>query len=219
MNLSSLFAGRAAFCAATLSLLLAAPFPAQAFAAAADNVGGYSTQVLAQILRVWQQPAGARGTAVVELTVEPSGSLLSCNVLQPSMSPAADAALCAASQNAAPYPYTPFSAQTKVSLAMSYGPGATAQGGAPMQSYADTLRGAVTPHLILPQGLSGSWTTVVELVVEADGSLKESRISHPSGNAQADAAVMAAVLSPGAFPPPPDHTPQRVSLSFTLSAR
>ena len=221
MNLLLLPKGRSVLTATALSLALAAPCPALAYAATADNIGGYSSQVLQQILRVWHQPAGARGTALAELTIEPSGALSSCNVLQPSLSPAADAALCAAAQNAAPYPYPPFGAKAQVSLAMSYGPDAPAgqNTAAPAPSYADSLRDAVTPHLILPQGLSGSWTTVVELLVQADGSLKSSRISHSSGNAEADAAVMAAVLSPGAFPPPPGHTEQRVSLSFTLSAR
>lgn len=221
MPVFSFSARHAALCVACLAATLFLPCRATAFSAAADNVGGYSSQVLNQILRVWHQPAGARGTALAELTIEPSGALSGCNVLQPSLSPAADAALCAAAQNAAPYPYPPFGAQTRVSLAMAYGPdGAAGQNTtAPAPSYADSLRDAVTPHLILPQGLSGSWTTVVELLVQADGSLKSSRISHSSGNAEADAAVMAAVLSPGAFPPPPGHTEQRVSLSFTLSAR
>ena len=219
MNLLLLPKGRSVLTATALSLALAAPCPALAYAATADNIGGYSSQVLQQILRVWHQPAGARGTALAELTIEPSGALSSCNVLQPSLSPAADAALCAAAQNAAPYPYPPFGAKAQVSLAMSYGPDAPAGQAAPAKSYADTLRDAVAPHLILPQGLSGSWTTVVRIDVWADGSVKDCRITAPSGNAQVDAAVMAAVQSPGAITPPPAHMEQSVSLSFTLSAR
>ncbi len=193
---------------------------ASAFSAAADTSGGYSTQVLNQILRVWQQPSGARGMAVVELRIAPSGSLAGCSVLQSSATPAADASLCAAAHNAAPYPYPPFGAESLVSLAVAYGPGdASSAGAAPAPSYAEMLRQAIAPHVIMPNGLSGSWTTVVELDIWADGTMRSCRISHPSGNAEVDAAVMAAVRTPGIIPLPPEHMEQRVSLSFTLSAR
>ena len=60
---------------------------------------------------------------------------------------------------------------------------------------------------------------MVELDIWADGTMRACRISHPSGNADVDAAVMAAVRTPGVIPLPPEHMEQRVSLSFTLSAR
>ncbi len=213
-------AGAAALaCAVALSAGLSLPSRSLAFSAAADTSGGYSTQVLSQILRVWQQPEGARGMALVELKIAPSGSLAGCSVLQSSATPAADASLCAAAHNAAPYPYPPFGAESLVSLAVAYGPGDGKSGAAPVQSYAEMLRQSIAPHVIMPNGLSGSWTTVVELDIWADGTMRSCRISHPSGNADVDAAVMAAVRTPGVIPLPPEHMEQRVSLSFTLSAR
>ena len=208
-------------CAAALVSALALPSVSSAFSATADTSGGYGTQVLSQILRVWQQPSGARGMALVELKIAPSGSLAGCTVLQPSATPAADASLCAAAHNAAPYPYPPFGAESLVSLAVAYGPGDAGTGNAPapVQSYAEMLRQAIAPHVIMPNGLYGSWTTVVELDIWADGTMRDCRISHPSGNAEVDAAVMAAVRTPGVIPLPPEHMEQRVSLSFTLSAR
>ena len=204
---------------AALSALLLAPVPCPAATLAADTAGGYSTQVLTQLMQVWQEPMGARGTAVLELTIEPSGALAGCALRQSSVTPAADAALCAAAQNAAPYPYPPFGAQAVVSLAVSYSGGREGAGAERPQNYADTLRRSIAPRIIMPQGLSGSWTTVIRIDVWADGSVKDCRISSPSGNEQVDAAVMAAVQSPGAIVPPPVHMEQSVSLSFTLSAR
>ncbi|WP_294446045.1 cell envelope integrity protein TolA [uncultured Mailhella sp.] len=222
---ASLFRARpgttALACAIALAAGSALPSVSSAFSATADISGGYGTQVLSQILRVWQQPEGARGMALVELKIAPSGSLAGCSVIQPSATPAADASLCAAAHNAAPYPYPPFGAESLVSLAMAYGPGNAGTGNAPapVQSYAEMLRQAIAPHVIMPNGLSGSWTTVVELDIWADGTMRDCRISHPSGNAEVDAAVMAAVRTPGVIPLPPEHMEQRVSLSFTLSAR
>ncbi len=200
--------------------LFALPSSSSAFSAAADVSGGYSSQVLNQILRVWRQPAGSHGMALFELRIDPSGSLAGCATLQPSASPAADAAVCAAAHNAAPYPYPPFGAEARVSLAFAYGPGDAADNNnAPAPSYAETLRQAIVPHIIMPHGLSGSWTAVVQLDIWADGSVRECRITRPSGNADVDNAVMAAVRTPGIIPMPPEHAEQRVTLSFTLSAR
>ena len=42
--------------------------------------------------------------------------------------------------------------------------------------------------------------------------------SFNSDNQKLDAAVMAAVRTPGVIPVPPEHAEQRVTLSFTLSA-
>ncbi|WP_294557012.1 TonB family protein [uncultured Mailhella sp.] len=215
-RLSPLFRGMGP---AALIALLLTPAPSAGATFTADTIGGYSTQVLAQILQVWQEPMGARGTAVLELTIDPSGSLAGCAIRKNSVTPAADAALCAAAQNAAPYPYAPFGAQAVVSLGVSY-TGGKAEGSVERApSYAEMLRQSIAPRIIMPQGLSGSWTTVVRIDVWADGSVKDCRITAPSGNAQVDAAVMAAVQSPGAITPPPAHMEQSVSLSFTLSAR
>ncbi len=211
-------AGKTALAAASALLLLAAPSTAPAFSAAADNIGGYSTQVLSQILRVWRQPEGARGTAVMELRIDPSGHVTDCAILQASASPGADASVCTAAHNAAPYPFPPFNAEARVSLAMAYGPGDGSASNAPAPSYAEMLRQSIAPHIIMPHGLSGSWTTVVQLDVWADGTMRDCRISRPSGNADVDAAVMAAVRTPGVIPVPPEHAEQRVTLSFTLSA-
>ncbi len=205
--------------AAALLFGLAAPYPSHAYSAAADNIGGYSTQVLNQILRVWRQPSGARGMAVLELRIDPSGRLTDCSVLQDSATPAADASICTAAHNAAPYPFPPFGAEARVSLAMAYGSGDGSTAPAPAPSYAEMLRQAIVPHIIMPHGLSGSWTTVVQLDIWADGTVRDCRIYRPSGNADADAAVMAAVRTPGVIPVPPEHSEQRVTLSFTLSAR
>ncbi len=206
--------------AAMISALAASPAPCAAFSAAADTSGGYSSQVLSQIMRVWRQPAGAAGSALIELRIEPSGALADCAVLQPSPSPAADAALCAAAQNAGPYPYTPFGAETRVSLAVVYGSGdPAATQAAPAPTYAETLRQSISPHVVVPHGLSGSWTTVVQLDVWADGTIRDCRITRPSGNAGVDEAVMNAIRTPGVISAPPEHTEQRVTLSFTLSAR
>ena len=209
---------RAMGCAALFALLLT-PAPSSAATLAADTSGGYSTEVLTQLMQVWREPEGARGTAVVELTIEPSGALAGCAVRQSSVTPAADAALCSAAQNASPYPYPPFGAQSVVSLAAAYSGGREVAAAERPQNYADMLRQSIAPRIIMPQGLSGSWTTVVRIDVWADGSVKDCRISSPSGNEQVDAAVMAAVQSPGAILPPPVHAEQSVSLSFTLSAR
>ena len=84
---------------AALIALLLTPAPSAGATFTADTIGGYSTQVLAQILQVWQEPMGARGTAVLELTIDPSGSLAGCAIRKNSVTPAADAALCAAAQN------------------------------------------------------------------------------------------------------------------------
>ena len=157
--------------------------------------------------------------AMLELRIDPSGQLADCSVLQPSASPAADAAVCAAAQNAGPYPYPPFRAEARVSLAFAYGPGESSAGSSPVPSYAEILRQAITPHVIVPHGLSGVWTTVIQLDIWADGTLRECRISQPSGNADVDAAVMAAVRTPGVISMPPEHAEQKVTLSFTLSAR
>ncbi len=208
---------RTAVFALAMSLLM--PLPCSAFTAVADTSGGYSFQVLNQIMRIWKQPAGARGTVMMELRIEPSGALADCAILQPSLSPAADAALCAAAHNAAPYPYTPFGAEARVSLAAAYSTGETGTTPAPAPTYAEMLRQSISPHLIVPHGLSGSWTTVVQLDVWADGTVKDCRITSPSGNADVDAAVMNAIRTPGVISAPPEHTEQRVSLSFTLSAR
>lgn len=220
MNAHRLSAGRAlrtAGCMLGLSLLL--PLSCSAFTAVADTSGGYSTQVLNQIMRVWKQPAGARGTVMMELRIEPSGALAACTVLQPSLSPAADAALCAAAHNAAPYPYTPFGAEARVSLAAAYSPEGTSTADAPAPTYAEILRQSISPYLVVPHGLSGTWTTVVQIDVWADGTIKDCRITRPSGNTAVDAAVMNAVRTPGVISAPPEHAEQRVSLSFTLSAR
>ena len=101
---------------------------------------------------------------------------------------------------------------------MAYGPGDGSASNAPAPSYAEMLRQSIAPHIIMPHGLSGSWTTVVQLDVWADGTMRDCRISRPSGNADVDAAVMAAVRTPGVIPVPPEHAEQRVTLSFTLSA-
>ena len=106
-----------------------------------------------------------------------------------------------------------------VSLAVSYGGGNAAGSAEAPQNYAEMLRQSISPRIVIPQGLSGTWTTVVRIDVWADGSIKDCRITRSSGNAQADAAVMAAVQSPGAITPPPTHAEQSVSLSFTLSVR
>ena len=205
--------------AAALLFSLSIPSSASAFTASADNLGGYSFQVLNQILQVWRQPAGARGLVQTELHIDPSGRLTDCTVLRPSATPAADAALCAAAHNAAPYPYPPFGAEASVALAVAYGPGDGSTPAAPVPSYAETLRQAIAPHVIVPHGLSGSWTTVVLLDIWADGTIRDCRISSSSGNAEVDNAVMAAVRTPGVISVPPEHSEQRVSLSFTLSAR
>lgn len=210
-------ARRAAGFALALSLLM--PLPCSAFTAVADTSGGYSFQVLNQIMRIWKQPAEARGTVMMELRIEPSGALADCSILQPSLSPTADAALCAAAHNAAPYPYTPFGAEARVSLAAAYSTGETGTAGAQAPTYAEMLRQSISPHLIVPHGLSGSWTTVVQLDVWADGTIKDCRVTRPSGNAEVDAAVMSAIHTPGVISAPPEHAEQRVSLSFTLSAR
>lgn len=212
-------AGKTALVTAALLLPLAAPSTAPAFSAAADNIGGYSSQVLNQVLQVWRQPAGSRGMAQLELRIDPSGALTDCTVLRASATPAADAALCVAAHNAAPYPYPPFGAEARVSLAVAYGPGDGSTASAPAPSYAETLRQAIAPHVIVPHGLSGSWTTVVLLDIWADGTIRDCRISSSSGNAEVDNAVMSAVRTPGVISLPPEHTEQRVSLSFTLSAR
>lgn len=201
------------------ALLLCLAEPAAAYSAAADNIGGYSTQVLNQLLRVWRQPAGARGMAVMELRIDPSGHLTDCSVLQGSATPGADASVCTAAHNAGPYPFPPFGAEARVSVAMAYGPGDGSSDNAPAPSYAEMLRQAIVPHIIMPHGLSGSWTTVVQLDIWADGTVRDCRINRPSGNADVDAAVMAAVRTPGVIPVPPEHSEQRVTLSFTLSAR
>ena len=210
-------ARRAAGFALALSILM--PLPCSAFTAVADTSGGYGFQVLNQIMRTWKQPAGARGTVLMELRIEPSGALADCSILQPSLSPTADAALCAAAHNAAPYPYAPFGAEAKVSLAAAYSAGEPGAAEAPAPTYAEMLRQSISPHLIVPHGLSGSWTTVVQLDVWADGTIKDCRITRPSGNAAVDAAVMEAIRTPGVISAPPEHMEQRVSLSFTLSAR
>ena len=51
---------RTAGLAAALVLPLFSASPASATVATADTIGGYSTQVLAQILQVWREPMGAR---------------------------------------------------------------------------------------------------------------------------------------------------------------
>jgi len=198
------------------------PLPAQAFSAAADHAGGYSSQILGPILQAWKQPEGARGMALFELKVAPSGALSDCRILRESGSPAADASVCVAARNAAPYPYPPYGVETLVTLAFSYG-AAEASAKGPLSSatpsYAETLRQNIAPRIILPQGLSGSWTSVLELDIWADGTLRDCRVARPSGNPAVDEAVMAAVRTPGAVTPPPVHSEQRVILSFTLSAR
>lgn len=154
----------------------------------------------------------------MELRIDPSGHVTDCAILQASASPGADASVCTAAHNAAPYPFPPFNAEARVSLAMAYGPGDGSASNAPAPSYAEMLRQSIAPHIIMPHGLSGSWTTVVQLDVWADGTMRDCRISRPSGNADVDAAVMAAVRTPGVIPVPPEHAEQRVTLSFTLSA-
>lgn len=190
---------------------------ASAAVAAADTNGSYSTQVLAQFLRVWREPESARGTAVAQLSIAPSGALAGCAICQSSGNARLDASVCSAAQNAAPFPYAPFGAEAVVSLAVSCGE--VSQKGAAPQNYAEMLRQSISPRIRIPKGLAGTWTTVVRIDVWADGSIKDCRIIQASGNAQADAAVMEAVQSPGAITPPPVHAEQSATLSFTLSAR
>ena len=208
------------YLALLLLLLLGLAAPAQAFTAAADVSAGYGSLVLHQLMRVLTRPSGASGTTIIEIDVTPDGAVSDCRVVQESPFPAQDAALCISAAKGAPYPYPPYGAQATVSLAFCWDdvPASTpAADRAP--SYAETLRQNITPRIVIPAGLSGSWTTVIQLDIYADGSLQTCRVSRSSGNKAVDDAVLQAVLQPGAITPPPRHEPQRVSLSFTLSVR
>lgn len=201
-------------------LLLCLTVPAQAFTAAADVSSGYGSLVLHQLMRGLTRPSGASGTTLIEVDVAPDGTVSDCRVVQESLSPAQDAALCISAAKGAPYPYPPYGAQATVSLAFCWDD-VSASGTAADQAptYADTLRQNITPRIVIPAGLSGSWTTVIQLDIYADGSLQACRISRSSGNKNVDDAVLQAVLQPGSITPPPRHEPQRVSLSFTLNVR
>lgn len=91
----------------------------------------------------------------------------------------------------------------------------TREDGPVMDAYFALLRDRLRTALEKPPGLSDTLVTIVQVSVNANGSLTGARITKSSGSAEFDAAVMAAVAATQ-MPPRPDKKSETVSLPFRM---
>src|SRR4051812_12485339 len=88
--------------------------------------------------------------------------------------------------------------------------------GSVMDTYFAFLKENLRKALDKPPGLSDSLVTTVEFFLNADGTLTSAKITKSSGNAEFDAAALAAVAATRMPSPRPDKISDKRSLSFTM---
>lgn len=87
--------------------------------------------------------------------------------------------------------------------------------GSVMEAYFALLRDRLRAALDKPPGLSDTLVTIVQVRINADGSLTGAKITQPSGSAEFDSAVMAAVAATR-MPARPDKKSEVLTIPFRM---
>ena len=200
----------------------------------ADQLGGYSGNVLEKVLRRFSPPANMRGIVRVLVRVGADGRPLSCDdasqasqraagnsfavrpLREGQLSPDAAAedalvdAACRAVALSGSFGPAPYSMPAEIFLTLAAGPLPPDSGSA----YATQVMERVRPHIHLPIRLGGPFEATVRVKVSADGRFEALELVRSSGKAEVDAALVQAFAVPGVLPPP--GQPRELELSFTL---
>lgn len=200
----------------------------------ADQLGGYSGNVLEKVLRRFTPPAQMRGIVRVLVRVGADGRPLSCDdaslasqraagnsfavrpLREGQLSPDAAAedalveAACRAVALSGSFGPAPYAMPAEIFLTLAAGPLPPDSGSA----YATQVMERVRPHIHLPIRLGGPFEATVRVKVAADGRFEALEIVRSSGKAEVDAALVQAFAVPGVLPAP--GQPRELELSFTL---
>mgnify|MGYP001079001384 FL=1 len=217
---------------------------AAAAMAAADQVGGYSNQVLEKVSRVWQPPADpADRTVRIRVSVDADGKVSKCQPVASSALAAMDKSACAAVREAEHFGVPPYGMPIDVYLTFWTGrPGG--QSPVPTQAeaaktprpspeeikarevakareaeekYVKTVMEKIRPHVIIPAKTpKGKYTVVVQVHVNSKGMITQVGLAHSGGDALLDNSVMRAVTRTGTVPPPPAKKAMDLNLTFVV---
>jgi colicin import membrane protein len=94
----------------------------------------------------------------------------------------------------------------------------TSEEGSAMDRYFSLLKQQMKTAFEQPPGLSDALVARVELTVTADGTLSGARISHSSGSAEFDRAVLDAITRIQ-MPPRPDHKNESIGFLFSMKEK
>lgn len=197
--------------------------------AGADAAGGYAGQVLETLLPLWEPPEGASGVVLVALRLSSEGRLLFCETKRGSGNPKLDESPCLAALKPKTFGPPPYGAVTEVYLTLATDRAALLAGArntaadpapAPAPTYAEQVMRAVRPHLAVPPNLGGKFAAEVNVrIVPKDGAggVEQISVFKASGRGDVDAAILAAICTPGILPLPPEGG-ANLRLSFTVES-
>lgn len=222
--------------------LVAADAQAAAMAAA-DQVGGYSNQVLEKVSKVWQPPVDpADRTVRIRVSVDADGKVSKCQPVASSALAAMDKSACAAVREAENFGVPPYGMPIDVYLTFWTG---QPKGQTPVptqaeaaktrpspeeikareaakareaeEKYVKTVMEKIRPHVIIPAKTpKGKYTVIVQVHVNSKGMITQVGLAQSGGDALLDNSVMRAVTRTGTVPQPPAKKAMDLNLTFVV---
>lgn len=195
------------------------------FGVGADMAGGYAAQVLETLLLYWDPPTDSSGVLQILLRLSNNGRLLFCETKKSSGNTALDESPCLAALKPESFGIPPSGTVSEVWLTLATDRQALfSKKATPSEkklSYAEKVMQAVRPHIELPLNAenSGKYTVDIRLRVlqeKESGRVEQVTVSKSSGKGDIDAAILAAVCTPGILPIPSQKSVE-LRLSFTVN--
>lgn len=181
-----------------------------------DITSQYAQDVMSELLIYWDPPNDVNGVAEVTLTLSSEGRVLACMPLQYSNNPKFDESPCVAALKVEKFKTPPYGRVTKVHLTLATNSCSLTKEQENIKPYATRVMKAIRPYVEVPQGVQGSYTVIVELLIDKQGQIYSLILKESSGNNIIDTAVLDAVRMSEVLPIPEEKDRGPLRLSFTL---